>query len=228
MGEHFKPGNVVRGQFGRRRPARQAAAARSDYRGTGWLSPQAYAQLSRDEKMALAARRAMQPRSKRGYARSRGTQRGWLHYGLVAVAALVVAQSQGLLHLPGVSQAMLAPRSAPVTASFSFCHSGGGTNCVVDGDTFYLGGQKIRIADIDAPETHDYRCASELERGQRATRRLQDLLNSGAVRMASVDRDTDVYGRKLRIVEVNGAGVGEALVGEGLARWYAGGRRSWC
>ena len=120
-------------------------------------------------------------------------------------------------------------RGAAVRAiAFTFCHSGGGTNCVVDGDTFYMDGQKIRIADIDAPETHDFRCASELERGQRATRRLQDLLNSGAVRMASIDRDTDRYGRKLRIVEVNGAGVGEALVGEGLARPYAGGRRSWC
>lgn len=99
---------------------------------------------------------------------------------------------------------------------------------MVDGDTFYLAGEKIRIADIDAPETHDYRCAEELERGQAATRRLQDLLSSGAVRLASIDRDRDAYGRKLRTVEVNGAGVGEALVGEGLARWYAGGRRGWC
>jgi endonuclease YncB( thermonuclease family) len=112
--------------------------------------------------------------------------------------------------------------------AFGFCHTGGGTNCVVDGDTFYLDGQKVRIADIDAPETHDYGCASELERGQRATRRLHDLLSSGAIRMASIDRDTDVYGRKLRIVEVNGAGVGETLVDEGLSRWYGNGRRSWC
>ena len=119
-------------------------------------------------------------------------------------------------------------RAGVSTRSFGFCHTGGGTNCVVDGDTFYMGGEKIRIADIDAPETHDYGCASEAERGQRATRRLQDLLNSGGVQMASIDRDTDVYGRKLRIVEVNGAGVGETLVDEGLARWYGGGRRSWC
>ena len=115
-----------------------------------------------------------------------------------------------------------------VTRSFGFCHVGGGTNCVVDGDTFYLDGQKIRIADIDAPETHDYGCASELERGQRATQRLQEMLNSGGVRLATMDRDTDRYGRKLRTVEVNGTGVGDALVSEGLARPYAGGRRPWC
>ena len=43
-----------------------------------------------------------------------------------------------------------------------------------------------------------------------------------------VGRDADRYGRKLRIVAVDGASVGETLVAEGLARWYGSGRRSWC
>jgi endonuclease YncB( thermonuclease family) len=38
----------------------------------------------------------------------------------------------------------------------------------------------------------------------------------------------DRYGRKFRIVEVNGVSVGDTLVGEGLARWYEGERRPWC
>ena len=38
----------------------------------------------------------------------------------------------------------------------------------------------------------------------------------------------DGYGRKLRIVNVNGTSVGATLVSEGLARWYAGGRKGWC
>ena len=119
-----------------------------------------------------------------------------------------------------------APRGA--RASFGYCHVGGGRNCVVDGDTFYIGGAKVRIADIDAPETHDYRCRSELEHGERAARDLQALLNSGAVTMTSIDRDRDVYGRLLRNVQVNGRDVGEALISDGVARAYAGGRRSWC
>ena len=49
------------------------------------------------------------------------------------------------------------------------CFTGGGYNCVVDGDTIWLHGEKIRIADIDAPETHDPRCSSEKELGDRAT-----------------------------------------------------------
>ena len=108
------------------------------------------------------------------------------------------------------------------------CFTGGGYNCVVDGDTIWLQGTKIRIADIDAPETHDPRCSSEKALGDRATRRLHQLLNNGSVTLEQIDRDHDTYGRKLRIVLVNGQSVGDTLVGEGLARWYQGGRRPWC
>ena len=115
-----------------------------------------------------------------------------------------------------------------VTARFGACKWGGGTNCVVDGDTIYLGGAKIRVADIDAPETHDYRCPEELALGERAAVRLEQLVNSGPVTLETSGRDADRYGRKLRVVMVGGVSVGDTLVGEGLARPYRGGRRSWC
>lgn len=111
---------------------------------------------------------------------------------------------------------------------FSFCHTGGGRNCVVDGDTLWLDGERVRIADIDAPETHDFKCASEKELGDRATRRLHDLLESGPISLQPIDRDEDRYGRKLRIVLVQGESVGKQLVGEGLARYYGNGRQPWC
>ena len=128
----------------------------------------------------------------------------------------------------GEAQRRYGASTAPVRASFSYCKWGGGTNCVVDGDTIYLNGAKIRIAGIDAPETHDYRCQSELELGERAARQLQALLNSGAVTVTSIDRDRDVYGRLLRNVAVDGRDVGDSLISDGLARAYAGGRRPWC
>ena len=88
--------------------------------------------------------------------------------------------------------------------------------------------RSIRVADIDAPETHDFRCAEERDLGNRATRRLRQLLNGGAVSLQAIDRDEDRYGRKLRVVLVDGRSVGDLLVGEGLARPYEGGRRPWC
>ncbi|WP_423605546.1 thermonuclease family protein [Sphingomonas sp. MS122] len=125
-----------------------------------------------------------------------------------------------------------AVAAAPTGAArprFGFCHVGGGANCVVDGDTFWMDGAKIRIADIDTPETHPARCPREAELGAAATRRLQALLNSGEVALAGIGRDTDRYGRRLRLVSVDGRGVGDALVAEGLARPYAGGPRTgWC
>ena len=127
---------------------------------------------------------------------------------------------------PGLHRA--AASNAGVRARFGFCHTGGGTNCVVDGDTFYIGGDKVRIAGIDAPETHEYRCAGELALGNRATEKLRALLNSGAVTMTAIDRDRDAYGRLLRNVAVDGEDVGEALIGAGVARDYGNGRRGWC
>ena len=121
-----------------------------------------------------------------------------------------------------------AGRETVAARRFALCHAGGGTNCVVDGDTFWLDGEKIRIADIDTPETHPPRCAYEAELGDRATRRLRALLNEGALELETIDRDTDRYGRKLRRVVRDGRSLGDVLVGEGLARPYGTGRRSWC
>jgi endonuclease YncB( thermonuclease family) len=115
-----------------------------------------------------------------------------------------------------------------VRARFGLCPVGGGRDCVVDGDTIWLAGQNIRIADIDAPETHEPGCSAEKRLGDQATRRLHELVNSGTVSLKGIGRDSDSYGRKLRIVLVDGRSVGDTLVEEGLARWYKGGRRGWC
>ncbi|MCB4863019.1 thermonuclease family protein [Sphingobium indicum] len=115
-----------------------------------------------------------------------------------------------------------------VSRSFTLCHTGGGTNCVVDGDTIWLDGQKIRVADIDAPETHPPRCPAEAALGERATHRLHQLVNAGPFTVATLDRDTDGYGRKLRGLTRDGQSLGDVLVSEGLARTWSGRREPWC
>lgn len=124
---------------------------------------------------------------------------------------------------PVAAMASLAPRV------FSLCHTGGGINCVVDGDTVWVDGVKIRVADIDAPETHPPRCDQEAELGRRATERLLDLVNAGPFEMRAFDgRDADRYGRKLRVLLRNGQSLGDQLVREGLARTWSGRREPWC
>jgi micrococcal nuclease len=166
------------------------------------------------------------------YGAPRGPRRrwlSWLNYAWLWIGAIGVGGAYGAGAFDGL-HLLSTPADAAegIRANFGYCHSGGGYNCVVDGDTIWLQGQKIRVADIDAPETHPARCASEQALGDQATQRLRQLLNGGVVTLRPIDRDVDRYGRKLRIVLVNGISVGDTLVGEGLARWYAGGRRPWC
>lgn len=140
---------------------------------------------------------------------------------LLALGAAAISGGIGVLQ-PG--------QPVTVNGRFGFCHEGGGINCVVDGDTFWAGGNKVRIAGIEAPETHEPRCPAEASRGKAATERLQALLNSGSVTLAPADggRDQDQHGRLLRDVSVNGRDVGEALIDAGLVRAYRGGKKPWC
>lgn len=142
----------------------------------------------------------------------------------LSVAAVVLGAAGPLK----TASAANTPEVGGARAHFSMCFTGAGYNCVVDGDTIWLQGTKIRIADIDAPETHDPRCPSEKALGDRASVRLQQLLNRGVVSLETVARDRDRYGRALRIVNVNGNSVGDVLVSEGLAREWDGARHPWC
>lgn len=115
-----------------------------------------------------------------------------------------------------------------LSASFGLCHSGGSSDCVVDGDTFWFAGDEYRVADIDTPETHPARCFQEAALGRAATARLRKWLNGGPFSLASAGRDTDRYGRKLRIVMRGGTSAGSVLIADGLARPWEGRRRPWC
>jgi micrococcal nuclease len=97
---------------------------------------------------------------------------------------------------------------------------------VIDGDTFSMGGQRIRIAGIDAPETRPPRCMEEARLGLAATQKLRELLASGTVTVSGTTHDK--YGRDVREVRVNGQDVGEAMISAGVAREYGSGRRPWC
>jgi micrococcal nuclease len=164
----------------------------------------------------------------------RRKSRGWnpSNQLIVSIGIAAFIAISAVLHYSPMQAAPILAFSSHATTSengnFDFCHTGGGFNCVVDGDTFYYRGDKIRIADIDTPETHDYGCESELKLGNAARVRLQELLNNGAFSLSAIDRDTDGYGRLLRVVERDGESLGGVLVDEGLARWYEGGRQPWC
>ena len=98
---------------------------------------------------------------------------------------------------------------------------------VIDGDTFDLNGTRIRVAGIDAPETHPARCPEEARLGLAATQKLAELLRGRPLWISGLR--TDRYGRSVATVRVGGEDVADAMIGAGLARNYDGKpRQGWC
>ncbi|MDN3646607.1 thermonuclease family protein [Pontixanthobacter aestiaquae] len=126
------------------------------------------------------------------------------------------------------SDAVAEAESDKISAKFGICGEGPRSTCVVDGDTIWLHGTKIRIADINTPEVSNPGCAAEANLGHDATRRLANLLNEAPFSVLTIDRDEDQYGRKLRIISRSGRSLGAVLVAEGLAEEWNGVRRNWC
>lgn len=130
---------------------------------------------------------------------------------------------------PAAAAAQSMPAGAKSSSGvvFGLCDDGAGTNCVVDGDSFYFQGRSVRVAGIDAPNTHAARCDGEALLGRAAAQRLRRLLNSGSMTMVPVEPGHDPNGRLLRRVEVDGQDVAAAMAAAGLAR-NSDGRAGWC
>lgn len=107
---------------------------------------------------------------------------------------------------------------------------------VIDGDTFEMEGETIRIANIDAPEMSPRsRCLAEANLADVAKRQLDALLGAswagtGSGVLPSVERSgRDRYGRTLATVQaVDGKDIGEEMVAKGVAVRWTGRRASWC
>jgi len=101
---------------------------------------------------------------------------------------------------------------------------------VTDGDTFRLeSGERIRIARIDAPETHrdQAKCAGEVPLGMRAKDQATALLAGREVTFHRVGRS---YARTVATVVLDGHDLGAELVRRGIAAWWPRGRPKpdWC
>lgn len=118
----------------------------------------------------------------------------------------------------------------PATAGAADRDGSGRVAWVTDGDTFRLeSGERIRIAGIDAPETHRDQagCAGETVLGLRAKDRAKALLAGREVTFHRVGRS---YNRTVATVVVDGRDLGIELVRIGVAKWWPHGRPKpiWC
>lgn len=153
-------------------------------------------------------------------------------FGKVVGLSMLAAFSAGAgySYMSEMRPTVLAQATQPVVfKAYTLCSGATRYHCVVDGDTLWHEGTKIRVADIDSPEVSKPKCSSEAALGAKATQRMLQLVNEGPFELqAWPGRDEDKYGRKLRVLVRNGMSLGDILVSEGLARTWSGRREPWC
>jgi len=127
--------------------------------------------------------------------------------------------------------AQLSRPSSPsvTTGKFFYCSPSRSDNCVIDGDTFVFKGEKIRVADIEAPKARQARCDSERLLAHDAKERLRVLLSAGDFTLAAWtggagDPDRGTSRRVIR----NGRSLGEQMAVEGVVQKRDGKRTPWC
>jgi micrococcal nuclease len=115
--------------------------------------------------------------------------------------------------------------AAEPAAAMELCSGSKRVTCVVDGDTVWIKGEKIRLEGIDAPEPYG-RCYEELIGAAKATERLRVLLteNQFTIKRSGQDR----YGRTLARIKIGDRSAGEIMMSEGLVRKWRGKRETWC
>ena len=128
----------------------------------------------------------------------------------------------------GISALFTSGSSPMIGSAIGF---GKGGDCafvtVHDGDTIRCDGEKIRLANIDAPELEGApRCERlrggknpswcEYALGIKSRDELDDFLDSGSVTVERLGKDR--YGRTLAKLDVDGSDAGQHLIALGLAR----------
>jgi micrococcal nuclease len=141
------------------------------------------------------------------------SRRRWLDKRFI-LPALIVSLVALIAALPGSDRSFVA-----VNANELF---------VIDGDTLDFRGERLRILNIDTPETGGKaRCPREAVQAARATTHARTLV--GRARQAEIYRaGFDRYGRTLIRLKLDGEDFARQMFQSGHARRLTGRRQSWC
>jgi endonuclease YncB( thermonuclease family) len=102
--------------------------------------------------------------------------------------------------------------------------------CLVDGDTIWIEGHKLRMAGYDTPEPATNICGGEEEvaLANKATARALELLNSNRWTVEYSGNLDNTGTRELVSILIDGRDLGDILIEEHLARKWPDGDEFWC
>lgn len=100
---------------------------------------------------------------------------------------------------------------------------------VIDGDTLAFGRERVRIANLDAPDVGSHaHCDLEQRRGEAARAFARSVIRRASV-VRVVDRQgLDRYGRTLARVLVDNDDFGRVMIAAGHGRPWRGRSSDWC
>lgn len=103
-------------------------------------------------------------------------------------------------------------------------------NCLVDGDTIWIDGKKLRMIGYDTPEPTTHICGgkAEVALANKATARTLELLNTKSWTVQYSGDIDNTGSRELITIFVEGRDLGEILIKEKLARRWPDGHEFWC
>jgi micrococcal nuclease len=100
---------------------------------------------------------------------------------------------------------------------------------VVDGDTLAFGRERVRIANLDAPDVGIHaRCALEQRRGEGAKSYAQGLIRNASLIEIVHRNGLDRFGRTLARVQVDGRDFAGLMIAAGYGRPWRGRSSDWC
>jgi micrococcal nuclease len=120
--------------------------------------------------------------------------------------------------------------SAVSAAPLGMCSGSVRVTCLVDGDTIWIDGNKLRMEGYDTPEPTSSICggSAEIALAHQASARALELLNSFEW---TVEYSGEIDGtgtRELVTIWIEGRDLGDILIEERLARRWPDGPEFWC
>lgn len=100
---------------------------------------------------------------------------------------------------------------------------------IIDGDTLVISTERIRVANLDAPElTAHARCLTEAQRGYAAKGHAISLVSAASMITVYKRQGRDKYGRVRAHVLIDDQDFGELMMKDGFARPWRGKGSNWC